>query len=85
MFDWDVVKVWGTGILLVVVILAISIAVGTHDAKVWKQYSDEHHCRVAGHIAASSSLGMTSSGKSAVVFNDAKTIYHCDNDDEEIR
>lgn len=52
-----------------------------NDTRNWAEYQAEHHCVVGGHIA--SAIGITSSGKS--VYEPAKTIYHCDNNDEEIR
>lgn len=76
--EW--LPLYGFGFLVLLGIGGCILA-AQNDSRDWAEYQAEHHCVVGGHIA--SSIGITSSGKS--VYEPGKTIYHCDNNQEEIR
>lgn len=65
----------------IVALVLLMVYVAYQDERHFKQYVVTHHCAVAGHVAGTDAI--STSGH--VVYIPGKTIYHCDNDDTEIR
>ncbi len=73
--DWG-----GMGItaFVVLVIIVVAIFAAIHESNEWEKFKVDHKCKVVGYVKGGSNYGVTSSGKSAVVFESDKTSWLCD-------
>jgi hypothetical protein len=64
-----------TGIAVALVVAAVAATI--YNGNQWKEFSQEHECKVVAKHAGTTGYGMTSTGKMGMVTTSATTSYLC--------
>ena len=65
-------------IILFLGFIGFVIYFSCQDEEAFEHYKMTHHCRIVGEKAASTGIGVSSSGKMVTTFIPPQTIYRCD-------